>query len=493
MEHYGISVEPERRSTLPTWDSGYESRLIYSEDVKMLFYGSDTGWVTVSGGGGGISVHSALAGLDYASAGHTGFAPTSHSHTESNISDLDKYTESEVDTISGSLNSTIDGKSDTSHLHDDRYYTESEVDTLLTTISGNLDDHNELNNLDYVSSGHTGFQPSGDYTTESEVDTISGSLQTNIDGKSDTGHLHDDRYYTESEVNTISGSLQTNIDGKSDTSHNHDDRYYTESEVDVLITTISGKLDDHNELNNLDYASSGHTGFQPAGDYYTESEVDTISGSLNTKIDGKSDTSHLHDDRYYTESEIDTISGTLNEKISEYKTIYIDAAEFIPCTSDGALQGTYEEPTNDIDLDIFLFEGGATPQRIMCKKKFDENWDRGVIIGAKFDWNSEAGSVAGDAVEWRIKMGAVGDNDAIDAALGTRQVISDTLLANDGADWQTSPKTPSITVAGSPAIGDAILIEIDRNGLGADTMGEKARFQGVALQIKLSGAVAVWT
>jgi hypothetical protein len=176
-----------------------------------------------------------------------------------------------------------------------------------------------------------------------------------------------------------------------------------------------------------------------------------------------------------------------------YKTVYIDAAEFVPCTTNGALQGSYEEPTNDIDLDIFLFEGGATPQRIICKRKFDENWDRGVIIGAKFDWNSESGSTAGDTVEWRIKMGAISDGDAIDTALGTRQVISDTLLANDGADWQTTSKTPNITVAGSPAKGDTILIEIDRNGPGADTMAEKARFQGITLQIKLSGAVDLWT
>ena len=46
--------------------------------------------------------------------------------------------------------------------------------------------------------------------------------------------------YEQSEIDTISGSLQTNIDGKSDSSHLHDDRYYTGSEVDGLITTLSG-------------------------------------------------------------------------------------------------------------------------------------------------------------------------------------------------------------------------------------------------------------
>ena len=197
--------------------------------------------------------------------------------------------------------------------------------------------------------------------------------------------------------------------------------------------------------------------------------------------------------RDYLNNEVASMDSDGLRSYADYKTIYIDAAEFVPCTTNGALQGSYEEPTNDIDLDIFLFEGGATPQRIICKKKLDENWDRGVIIGAKVDWNSESGSTAGDTVEWRIKMGAIGDGDAIDAALGTRQVISDTLLADNGTDWQTSPKTPNVTVAGSPAVGDAILIEIDRNGPGADTMVEKARFQGVTLQIKLAGAVSLWT
>ena len=57
------------------------------------------------------------------------------------LEDLDDYyyTESEVDTISGSLQSNIDNKSDISHLHDDRYYTESEVDTISGTLQTSID------------------------------------------------------------------------------------------------------------------------------------------------------------------------------------------------------------------------------------------------------------------------------------------------------------------------------------------------------------------
>ena len=40
------------------------------------------------------------------------------------------YTETEIDTISGSLQSDINEKANISHLHDDLYYTKSEVDTI---------------------------------------------------------------------------------------------------------------------------------------------------------------------------------------------------------------------------------------------------------------------------------------------------------------------------------------------------------------------------
>jgi hypothetical protein len=299
------------------------------------------------------------------------------------VLDTRYYTETEVDTISGTLQTDIDGKSDTDHLHDDRYYTESEVDDLITTISGKLDDHNELNNLDYASSGHTGFQPAGDYLTDIEFTTCSGTLQSQIDGKSDTGHTHTESditnldKYTQSEVNTISGTLNTKISGKDNyqswtfqvdgvdkddiTSGDKlnfvggDNITITRSADDQITISGSEGVTNHSQLNELDYVSAGHTGFASTDDlttvsgdlqtniddksdvghnhddkyyteteldngqldnrYYIESEIDTISGSLQTNIDGKSNIGHAHDDLYYTQVEVDTISGTLNTKI----------------------------------------------------------------------------------------------------------------------------------------------------------------------------------
>ena len=124
--------------------------------------------------------------------------------------------------------------------------------------------------------------------------------------------IHDD-------LTTISGSLQTDIDGKSDIGHIHDDRYYTETEVDDLIITVSGGSNDHSKLNNLDFASAGHTGFVSTDD------LTTVSGGLQTQIttnkdhgnlDGLSDDDHtqylLIDGTRAMTSHLDMDSNSVN-------------------------------------------------------------------------------------------------------------------------------------------------------------------------------------
>ena len=175
-----------------------------------------------------------------------------------------------------------------------------------------------------------------------------------------------------------------------------------------------------------------------------------------------------------------------------YGTIYIDAGAMVPCTTNGALQSTHEYPANDIDIDHYAFDAGLTAEeRVQWKLIMPESWNRGTIK-AKFYWSSATGSTATDTVEWGIKAGALSDNDAIDAALGTPQVISDALLAADGADLQISAATPSVTVAGSPALNDLIVFEVYRNTDGVDDMAEDAWLFGVLIQYKKTVYAASW-
>jgi hypothetical protein len=191
--------------------------------------------------------------------------------------------------------------------------------------------------------------------------------------------------------------------------------------------------------------------------------------------------------KYFTPAEMKTYLET----VGHYANIYIDAGAMVECTTNGAEAKTNEYGSNDIDMDCFAFDGGATEERVQFKLVMPEDWDRSTIK-AKFFWGSATGSTAGDTVEWGIKAGALSDDDAIDAALGTPQVISDTLLVNDGTDMHVSGATPALTVAGSPALGDMIVFEVYRNTDGTDDMTEDAWLFGVMIQYKRTNTVAAW-
>ena len=85
-------------------------------------------------------------------------------------------------------------------------------------------------------------------------------------------------------VSEIGSGSQTLI-GLLDTPAGYDTGKYLQSTASgTEWGTISGN---HSEFSELDYASAGHTGFQPAGDYATDAELTTTSGTLQTDIDTK--------------------------------------------------------------------------------------------------------------------------------------------------------------------------------------------------------------
>ena len=174
-----------------------------------------------------------------------------------------------------------------------------------------------------------------------------------------------------------------------------------------------------------------------------------------------------------------------------YRTMFIPAALMHPRTTAGAAAAAVNEyATNDVNLKYFAFDG-ATEEAVQFSAIMPEEWDLGTIK-AKFCWSSAASSTAADTVEWGLKAGALSDDDAIDAALGTVQVISDALLANDGTDLQLTGATPAITVGGTPAAGDLIQFEVTRSVDGTDDMTEDAWLFGVWIQYGINSEPAAW-
>ena len=175
-----------------------------------------------------------------------------------------------------------------------------------------------------------------------------------------------------------------------------------------------------------------------------------------------------------------------------YTNIWVPAGSMIPLDTDGAASGLKEYATNDIMLDYFAFNGAAE-EYVAFNLAMPENWNRSTIK-AKFFWApGDSACSAGDKVEWEIGGGALTDDDAIDAAIGTTQVIYDTVLVGKDADMHVSAVTPAITIGGTPALLDLIHVKVSRNVSSAnDTMAEDAWLFGVMLQIKVNEAFIAW-
>ncbi len=174
-----------------------------------------------------------------------------------------------------------------------------------------------------------------------------------------------------------------------------------------------------------------------------------------------------------------------------YINVWIPATAMVPLLSDGAEAGENEYVTNDVMFRYMAFDGGATSELVAFQIVMPENWDRGTIK-AKFYWSSATDSTAGDTVEWWIAGNALSDSEVIDVSYGTAKVISDTLLANNGANMQITSATDAITIGGTPALGDLISVVIARNTTGTDDMVEDAWLFGVMLQLTRNEAVSGW-
>lgn len=208
---------------------------------------------------------------------------------------------------------TVSGKADSDHTHDDRYFTESEITTKLA-------------------------------------------------GKSDTGHNHDTAYDAKGTAETKANAVQANLDAVSDELDDHVDnadihvtaakktnwdKAYTHSQAThartdatkVSDSTTNGNiLINGTETNVYSHLSSGVTagtyksvtvnaqghvtgGSNPttlAGYGITDAEskgaantaLNSAKEYTDSEVSKKADSEHTHDGRYYTESEIDTkLSG----------------------------------------------------------------------------------------------------------------------------------------------------------------------------------------
>lgn len=216
-----------------------------------------------------------------------GKANSSHSHSISDVSNLQSSLDGKSDTGHTHTKSNI---TDFAHTHDDRYYTESETDTLLDGKASSSHSHSKSDITDFPSI------PSASSTTPS-ADTTNGSVGTGTTyARSNHTHPKSSLYAEASHNHTISNvtDLQSSLDGKASTSHNH-----TKSDITDFptipsktsdLTNDSGFLTSHQDISGKEDNSNKVSNWSSTTNNTRYPSEKLVKDSL----DGKANSSHTH-------------------------------------------------------------------------------------------------------------------------------------------------------------------------------------------------------
>lgn len=161
--------------------------------------------------------------------------------------------------------------------------------------------------------------------------------------------------------------------------------------------------------------------------------------------------------------------------------MYIPASSMYPSTTAGCAALTQvESATNDVNIKVLDFDGAGTSKESAEFGIQSPIWWDASTITVQFVWYASAGS---GTVNWEAQAVAFSDDDALDAAYGTLQEVTDTLLAT--GDVHITAATSAITVAGSPVAGDWINIRVNRDPAN-DTNTSDARLMGVRVSFGMA-------
>lgn len=169
--------------------------------------------------------------------------------------------------------------------------------------------------------------------------------------------------------------------------------------------------------------------------------------------------------------------------LGPYKTLWFPADLFTAYT--GTAEGTHTLGTTNAKIVRFPFDG-TTVEFITTVIVMPENWNKGTIK-AKVYWMPDNGCTANDGVVWGVGGIALSDDGTLDTAVSGAQEVTDTVTAGVEADLHVTDPTAAITIAGTPAVGDFIIMQVYRDPTdGSDDMAEDAKFIGLSIQYVIS-------
>jgi hypothetical protein len=181
-----------------------------------------------------------------------------------------------------------------------------------------------------------------------------------------------------------------------------------------------------------------------------------------------------------TASKMNQVEVNIRDRPRGIQTVWVPAGAMDARTTNGAGVGTTELSSNKIMLKSLDFDA-STQEHAQFGIKMPKGWDESTIQ-ARFLWTAASGS---GGVRWGIRAVARGDDDALDAAMGTEQEVSDTLLTAN--DVHLTAATSAMTVGGTPQESDYVTFEVYRDVAdGNDTLAVDAKLIGVELLINFN-------
>lgn len=155
----------------------------------------------------------------------------------------------------------------------------------------------------------------------------------------------------------------------------------------------------------------------------------------------------------------------------------IPATAIFPATTNGPALGQIETAVNAVNIKVLDYDT-TTQEFAAFVLPMPESWDEGTITFRAI-WTAASGA---GGVAWALQGTATSDDDSLDVAYGTEQVVVDTLItANDN---HTTVESNAITIGGTPQAGDLVHFRIKRVPANAgDTLGVDARLIGLRVYI----------
>ncbi|HYE86913.1 MAG TPA: hypothetical protein VEA16_11195, partial [Vicinamibacterales bacterium] len=124
---------------------------------------------------------------------------------------------------------------------------------------------------------------------------------------------------------------------------------------------------------------------------------------------------------------------------------------------------------------------GSSIESAYCFYPLPRRWNLGTFTFQPYGFNTAGGA---GAVVLQMAAVAAGDNESKDAAVGTFQTSTDTILA--AKNQAIGPESAAITIAGTPAINDGVRFVLQRDPTaGGDTYASNYYVECVKIRLSM--------